>query len=64
MKAVTLQAAVLAAAEIVSVHGEVEEFDRGVYNLIAELFGVEDMDTSDRMDEIEAMVRAIAPIKD
>lgn len=62
MRACSYAHAIQSAADVVSEHGENPEYDRGVYNLLAEMFGVHDMFTCDRMDEIEAEVRAIKPI--
>jgi len=54
--------AIQSAAEIVSEHGENPEYDRGVYELLAGLFGEVGVFTEDRAAEIEADVRAVKQV--
>lgn len=54
--------AIQEAADLVSEHGENPEYDRGVYELLAGLFGMLDVPTDERAAMIEADVRAIKPI--
>lgn len=59
---VTYQQCIESAAAIVSEHGENSEYDRGMYELIAGLFGIEGYPTYERSTVVAADVRALAPV--
>lgn len=50
------------ACDMVSEHGENGEYDRAVYEFIANLFGIEGYPTYERMTVVEAEVRERSPV--
>lgn len=61
--AVSYDQCIREAADLASEHGENSEYDRGMYELLARLFGIEDYPTEARASIIEADVRDLKPVQ-
>lgn len=55
--ACTYAGAIQEASGLTSVDHENSEYDRGMFELIARMYGIEDIDTADRADQVEQDIR-------